>query len=211
MPRWLLPLCLSISPIAWACNDELVDDVPQTVCYSGKQWIGGKRGSPNMYPGRDCVGCHLENDGPELMFGGTVYEYVEGNPTVLNELQTGEDCFGVAGATITIEGGDGQVFEIVTNEAGNFYLEGKATDLVKPFTARVNWTSKRPDRETPPQSAMFETPEYGGCARCHTPGGTAYPPMGDPPPGYSEDQRVRVVARIGLTGEVNLAEALGDQ
>ncbi|HKO91394.1 MAG TPA: hypothetical protein VJU61_09590, partial [Polyangiaceae bacterium] len=60
MPRWLcLFLGLVCPAVVFACNDDVEQDVAQDVCWSGTQWIGGRRGSPHMYPGRDCVGCHL--------------------------------------------------------------------------------------------------------------------------------------------------------
>jgi hypothetical protein len=189
-----------------ACSDQLVEAVPIGVCYSQQRWIGGKRGSPEMYPGRDCVGCHLDNDGPELVFGGTLYAYLEIDPNALAELQTGEDCFGVAGQTIRITGGDGQVFEVVTNAAGNFYAEGSATSLVKPYTAAVVWTARD---DTPQNSPMadYVLPAYGGCARCHTPGREVYPPRDAPDDlEVNAADRVRPTTRIGLPGNFDLRE-----
>ena len=74
MPRWFAALCLGGSALlAFACNDETVEVVPKDVCYSEMRWVGEKRGSPEMFPGRDCVGCHIDNDGPPLALGGTVF------------------------------------------------------------------------------------------------------------------------------------------
>src|SRR5262245_23344983 len=43
MPRWYLFLSAIVLPaIAFACNDETIQEVDQSVCFSGKQWIGGK-------------------------------------------------------------------------------------------------------------------------------------------------------------------------
>ena len=175
MPRWYLFLSAIVLPaLAFACNDETIQEVDQSVCFSGKQWIGGKRGDPRMYPGRDCVGCHLDNDGPEMMLGGTVYAFVQSayddeGVAKYKQQQTGKDCFGLEGAELTITGGDGQEFHVTTNEAGNFFVEGKATDLVKPFTAKVSYTDPATDKLVERQ--MYEpTTYYGGCAQCHTPG-----------------------------------------
>src|SRR5687767_9212594 len=55
------------------CNDELVEEVPTTVCASGKRWVGEFTPNEEMYPGEDCVGCHLSSDGLPLMAAGTVY------------------------------------------------------------------------------------------------------------------------------------------
>lgn len=167
MPRWFTSLCLGgVAVIAFACNDELVEDVPKDVCYSEKRWIGDKRGSPEMFPGRDCVGCHIDNDGPPLAIGGTLYAYVLPAPAVL-DAQTGEDCFGIEGIAITIEDAEGQVFDLVTNRAGNFFIEGDPDDFAKPFTARIAGDGANP--EEVPSPSMGTEPMYGGCARCHDP------------------------------------------
>jgi hypothetical protein len=203
MPRWYLFLAAIVLPaIAFACNDETIQDVDQSVCFSGKQWIGGKRGDPRMYPGRDCVGCHLENDGPELMLGGTVYAFVQGTYTdetlaKFKQQQTGKDCFGLEGVQMTITGGDGQIFEVTTNEAGNFFVEGKATDLVKPFKAEVHYTDPETGRLT--EREMGTPPTYGGCAHCHTPGVKPY--TADPEKGESKDvEIIPAGAYIGIPG-----------
>ena len=71
--RWSAALCLTAwASVSFGCHDELVEEVTKDVCYSEMRWIGEKRGSPEMYPGRDCVGCHLDNDGPPLSIGGTI-------------------------------------------------------------------------------------------------------------------------------------------
>jgi hypothetical protein len=179
MPRWYSLLSMIALPaVVFACKDDTIQDVDQSVCLSGKQWIGGKRGDPRMYPGQDCVGCHLDNDGPELMLGGTVYPYVEyvigeAGLAKFKEQQSGEHCFGLEGVELTITGGDGQTFTVTTNEAGNFFVEGKATDLKKPFRVIGRYTEPATGMTTYPQMGTF--PSYGGCARCHTPGVQATP------------------------------------
>jgi hypothetical protein len=204
MPRWYLFLSAIVLPVvAFACNDETIQDVDPSVCISEKRWIGGKRGDPRMYPGRDCVGCHLDNDGPELMLGGTVYPFVQyassdAQIAKFKQAQTGQDCFGVEGVELTIEGGDGQEFKVTTNEAGNFFIEGKATDLVKPF--RVSGAYTDPDTGKTSYPQMLGTfPNYGGCARCHTPG--VKPVTPDPEAGESQDLEVKPAsAYIGVPG-----------
>jgi hypothetical protein len=187
-----------LAAVVFACNDELTQEVDEDVCVSvgpsgsllpGTQWVGGRRGSPEMYPGRDCVGCHLENDGPELMFGGTVYPYVKRDFTDANLTPpSGGDCYGLEGVTVTVTGGDGQEFVTTSNAAGNFFIEGKPSDLQKPFEVQLSY---QPDyTETPIEPPMFTAPSYGGCARCHGPGAQAFPTGRETPPGFTEDQRV---------------------
>src|SRR5688572_30323081 len=95
-----------------ACNGELVEAVPKDVCYSELRWIGERQGSPEMYPGEDCVGCHIDNDGPQLVLGGTLYPYVIPEREVLAAAQSGKHCFGIEGITLTIEAGDGKTLEV---------------------------------------------------------------------------------------------------
>jgi hypothetical protein len=153
--------------VAFACNDELTEEVPKEVCYSQMRWVGEKRGSPEMFPGRDCVGCHIDNDGPPLAIGGTLYAYVLAAPDVLGA-QTGEDCYGIEGTVVTVTDANGQEFNLTTNRAGNFYVEGNPEDFAKPFKVSINaWTFN--DDGTPVDSSMGTSPMYGGCARCHDP------------------------------------------
>jgi cytochrome c553 len=182
-------VALLIAATVVACNDETVEDVPQDVCISGKRWIGGRRGSEEMYPGRDCVGCHLENDGPQLMAGGTVYGFSEGKDSsyiipVLGKPQS-VDCFGLEGVTVTLTSKtDLEVFTTVTNRAGNFFFEGRPSELAKPFVASLSYlapaTADRPEQLATP--SMNTTPSYGGCARCHSPTAVASPNPTFPPP-----------------------------
>lgn len=149
---------------ALACND-LVEDVPTDVCASGKRWVGGKTGDEEMYPGHDCVACHEANDAPAFFAAGTVYGVYDdkGNDEAGN-VTTSSDCFGLEGAKVTITGGDGQVFETLTNRAGNFFFEGREEELVKPFSAVVEY--ELPDGRLSRQP-MDSSPSYGGCAHCH--------------------------------------------
>lgn len=178
-----------------ACNDETVEVVDKTVCYSEMRWVGEKRGSPEMFPGRDCVGCHIDNDGPPLALGGTIYPYVlrANEPGVL--AQTGSDCFGLEGVNLTIEDADGQRFELITNRAGNFYVEGNPDDFAKPFTAFITWTN--PLNGNPQTTPMGTAPSYGGCANCHSPDAETYMPD---PETEADDRLVIPQPRIGIPG-----------
>jgi hypothetical protein len=184
--------------VAFACNDELTEEVPKEVCYSQLRWIGEKRGSPEMFPGRDCVGCHLDNDGPPLAIGGTLYAYVQRGPAVL-ATQTGEDCYGIEGKVVTITDANGQEFNLTTNRAGNFYVEGNPEDFAKPFSVDLNGWNVREDG-TVQDTPMGMTPMYGGCARCHDPSldATNAPDYANPPP--DADYVYPAGARIGLPG-----------
>jgi hypothetical protein len=198
MPRWLIVLGFGGSILAFACDDQTVEEVDKEVCYSGMRWVGDKRGSPEMFPGRDCVGCHIDNDGPPLALGGTIYSYVLGAPTIF-DAQSGEDCFGIEGIQVTIEDGEGQIFELTTNRAGNFFVEGNPDDFAKPFSARIDWIN---GDGLPKTNEMFRAPSYGGCGRCHNPSAEQFPPRDAEPgtfePGtFPEDVIIAPAPRIG--------------
>lgn len=145
-----------------ACNDELVEDVPTTVCASGKRWAGEFTPSEEMYPGEDCVGCHLSSDGPPLMAAGTVYGLPDRDGTRTSEPL----CLGVEGVRVTITGAEGTVLQTRTNRAGNFYFEGTPDALPVPFSVQLDYTL--PGGRVTTQT-MTTQPSYGGCGRCHNP------------------------------------------
>jgi hypothetical protein len=144
------------------CNDELVEEVPTTVCASGKRWVGEFTPNEEMYPGEDCVSCHRSSDGLPLMAAGTVYGLPDRDGTRTSEPL----CFGVEGVRVTITGAEGTVLQTLTNRAGNFYFEGTPDALPVPFSVQLDYTlpNGRATRQT-----MTTQPSYGGCARCHNP------------------------------------------
>ncbi len=138
------------------------DDVPDdtftgpTVCTTGQRWTRGDDGSSSMHPGRDCIGCHTEEDeGPRFLVAGTVYA-------------TGHepnDCYGVpraVGLKVEITDASGRVYPLSTNAAGNFYLERRSSNpFVYPYTARVIDL----DGNT---RVMAGAQTDGDCNTCHT-------------------------------------------
>jgi hypothetical protein len=151
-------LVAALSLAVTACGGT-TETVPSDVCLSGTRWVGGSSSDPEMSPGSDCLQCHAENDGPPLVAAGTVYA------TVDNTVQIENDCFGLEGVEVEIEGADGRLFQTTTNRAGNFYFDGYPVDLVKPYIARLRYTTPE-GRVINPQMLVTE-PYYGGCARCH--------------------------------------------
>lgn len=144
-----------------SCNDELVEDVPTSVCASGKRWAGEFTPNEEMYPGQDCVSCHLSLDGPPLMAAGTVY----GLPDRDGARTSVPYCFGVEGVLVTITGAEGTVLQTRTNRAGNFYFEGDPDALPVPFSVQLDYAL--PSGRT--VQTMTTQPSYGGCGRCHDP------------------------------------------
>jgi cytochrome c553 len=134
-----------------ACQTE-VADVPTSECASGKKWVGGNSGSSQMHPGRDCIACHANEGAPQYLVAGTVYP-VEG-------LGDGDDCFGIAGASVLVEDAAGRAFALETNSAGNFYLARGDGPLELPLSVEVEYDGV--------MQAMTLQPAVGACASCHT-------------------------------------------
>lgn len=141
-----------------ACGGT-TESVSPEICVSGTRWIGSSASDPEMKPGRDCVGCHIDNDGPPLVAGGTVYAVAD------NQSQIENDCFGLEGVEVQLEGSDGTVLTTHTNRAGNFYFDGYPESLPKPYVARFRYTTAE-GRLIAPQMVVT-LPTYGGCASCH--------------------------------------------
>ena len=136
----------------------LVHAVDPATCESGLRWMGGDTPSAEMHPGSDCVGCHRETGARSLLFGGTLYAggFIPGPPAL-------DGCLGLEGVEVIVEDADGREHRAVTNRAGNFYVEGDHSELRLPYSAAILW--RLDGREV--RTAMFTTPSYGGCARCH--------------------------------------------
>jgi hypothetical protein len=150
---------LSLATALLAACGGTTESVSRDLCVSGTRWIGDSTSDPEMSPGKDCLGCHAENDGPPLVAAGTVYAVSD------NTSQIENDCFGLEGVEVELEGADGRLFQTTTNRAGNFYFDGYPSDLMKPYVARLSRTLDD-GRIIRPQMILAE-PFYGGCARCH--------------------------------------------
>jgi hypothetical protein len=125
--------------------------VDASECASGRRWVGGDEESPLMHPGRDCDGCHAQEDeGPRFHVAGTVYAQVH-EP---------DDCLGLEGVTVEITDASGRELTLLTNSAGNFYLEAEQTAVDFPISASVSR-----GEHTIAMTAMQTT---GRCATCHT-------------------------------------------
>jgi hypothetical protein len=142
----------------FACKDDS-EAVSTDVCASGRRWIGGNSSSVEMSPGTDCLGCHLEYDAPPLMAAGTVYGVID------NTSQIENDCFGLEGVEVELEGADGLVWTTTTNRAGNFFFDGEPSWLAKPYVAKFRYTTSDGTLVEPTMRQAL--PTYGGCARCH--------------------------------------------
>ncbi len=115
---------LSVWLMTWAfgCDTLTENRTAEASCVTGTWWVGGDIGHEEMHPGRDCVGCHRRNDGPPLAVGGTVFPVD----------QQDDDCYGAEGIGVEITDGTGKVFNLTTNAAGNFFIEGDESGVAKP-------------------------------------------------------------------------------
>ncbi|WP_168210835.1 hypothetical protein [Persicimonas caeni] len=146
---------LLITALAVGCGDN-GGDAPEGLvssdsCSSGLVWEGGSQGSALMHPGGDCMGCHSSNDdAPSFAIAGTVY---------LDE-QADDDCAGVEGAIVVVEDDEGQVLELPTNRAGNFFARDADVDLSMPLQVKVRYEGN--------EKVMQEPLYSGNCYNCHS-------------------------------------------
>lgn len=209
---WKRAAFILVPLLSWAvaCGEVSEQVTPSANCISGRKWTAGDVGHPEMHPGRNCVGCHIDNDGPPLALGGTVYA-VPGQD---------DDCYGVEGVVVQItaaqsaamgmgldmsmtgSGGMGgsssppvaEILTLETNAAGNFFLEGDPSIFTKPF--KVELLGWEPDGTTPKTMPMATQPETGDCAQCH--GATTLPAEG------------LNLTRAFLTSKIHLGHTLAD-
>jgi hypothetical protein len=120
------------------------------VCLPGMKWTGGDEGSPDMHPGKSCIDCHAQGEGPRFIVAGTVFK----------ELTEPDDTYGVKGVVVQLTDAKGKVIRLTTNAAGNFMLRAHGNTIVFPFTAKVLFQGREGEMVTPQST--------GNCAACHT-------------------------------------------
>lgn len=145
-------VCFALGALV-SCGVGCEDDAPE-VCSTGSTWTEGEDGSPLMQPGGNCIQCHAEEgEGPLFVLAGTV----------MNAFDDDTNCNGVEGVTVQITGADGQIVELTSNSAGNFFLRASEGSVAKPYTAKLIYEGKERPMGTPQSE--------GACASCHTPEG----------------------------------------
>ena len=150
--------------LATACAGEGDDDddegggrtVASDLCASGLRWAGGNQESPQMHPGRECIGCHTSGgEGPHFTLAGTVYA----------NLEEPDDCLGVPGVVVTITDAVDHTVTLTSNQAGNFYT---SQTLTMPIRAQLAFDGR--------EAMMQASQSTGACASCHTATGSAAAP-----------------------------------
>lgn len=122
--------------------------IADPACSSGMRWTGGNSESPLMHPGRDCIGCHVD-EGPRFVAAGTVY----------GRLDEPDDCLGVPGVAVTITDAAGTALDVTTNSAGNFFISARSA-LTMPIRARLSFEGR--------ERMMSLAQQTGACATCHS-------------------------------------------
>lgn len=135
--------CMPEAPVGTAVSLD--------TCASGLMWTDGDKGSSHMYPGRDCIGCHVETgEGPRYGAAGTLYER-PGAPS---------DCYGAPGGAVELVDEAGSTFVMKTNAAGNFWASRKElAALSGTFTVTVHAAGRAWPGATPHSDS--------NCAACH--------------------------------------------
>jgi hypothetical protein len=109
-----------------------------------------------MHPGTDCNACHRSSrEGPVFQVAGTVYP----------DMSSADDCAGVAGVNVKVTDANNNVFNLVTNEAGNFFMTSRQGTLALPYSIVLSKDGRN--------SAMSSTQSSAACASCHTTGGAS--------------------------------------
>lgn len=124
-----------------------------SVCTSGQTATSGAP-SALMKPGRACIACHSQADGPAFELAGTVYD----------ELHEPNDCHGMGGVKVLIIDATGATFTMTTNAAGNFM---RITSLARPYRAIVIKGNNVREMKTPQTD--------GDCNGCHSEWGRGAP------------------------------------
>jgi hypothetical protein len=152
---WFLAGILVVSSALGSCQfDNRFREVPESICVSGEIWTYTDKDSPLMNPGRSCVGCHAETNDPEH---APLYQ-VAG--TVMDDVAEDDDCRGAASLTVVITDALGEVHEVPTNTAGNFWLD-PSVELALPYSAMII--------DAAGNVSSMQTPvSDGDCAACHT-------------------------------------------
>jgi cytochrome c553 len=135
---------------AWAEGEAGGTKVAASTCLSGMKWTAGDEGSQEMYPGRSCIDCHAQGEGPKFLVAGTVYR----------ELGESDDCYGRDGVVVQLTDAKGKVIRMTTNKAGNFTLGARGNSIAFPFAAKVLFQGREAEMVTPQST--------GNCATCHT-------------------------------------------
>ena len=127
-------------------------------CTSSSYWTSGTQGSSDMEPGRACITCHTQQNGPTFSVAGTVFP--SGHEP--------DDCngSGAGGAVVTVTDLNGVTATFTASSvSGNFH---GSTRLTFPITAKVTFNGKT--------RAMGTAVSTGDCNSCHTQSGASSAP-----------------------------------
>lgn len=148
----------------------------------GCEDISGLNGQPNMYPGQDCMLCHVATGiapGRQWSVAGTVFA----SPTA-------EVDAGLQDAEILVSDSatPPKTLTLRSNSVGNFYT---AESLLQPIHVAIQYGGQR--------YQMQESPPTGACNLCHAITTTATGktvPIASPPPYQGFDYGGRAPGRL---------------
>ncbi len=135
--------------------------------------VAGWSGTPDMWPGQDCMACHSAGglaSGRQWTVAGTVFPAPDAPPDA-----------GVANAEVLVTDANGTALTLLTNSAGNFYT---AETLQPPIHVEVQYGGKRMRMAEPPP-ATGPGGTAVSCNACHVLPPPQVPPVANflPAPG----------------------------
>jgi hypothetical protein len=109
----------------------------------------GERPGPRHRPGQPCLLCHggALGDPEPFSVAGTIY-------------QTPSATQPAVGATVELQAADGSRFEVVANDAGNFYVSPDQWRPAFPLQVKVTYQGRT-------VSMLSNIGREGSCAGCH--------------------------------------------
>lgn len=146
----VLPACGS-TPEPPATPDAAVAPSPDAASQTTETCRPGATGVPSGHhnAGQNCLNCHTGTGrAPKWTVAGTAYTTAAGTAPLV-------------GAKITIRDAAGQMFDLDTNQNGNFYTSARLTFPIKVFASKC-----------PAIMEMPEPAQTGGCnaTNCHAAG-----------------------------------------
>ncbi len=144
-----IALACAYAAVAAGCESPVQDE---EIAAQGDEVAGVPEGPFHRY-GQNCLACHGGyGPGPQFLLAGTVFATPDADIPVL-------------GATVTVTDSAGTTIPVVSNCAGNFYIDIEGWEAE--FPLRVEVACPMPDGSIRRNVMGTRINRDGGCASCH--------------------------------------------